>query len=105
MSNYKDTMAYKLYRKAEENSETGKAVENLVEKILKEVCRTVDFGGKLVWFEPYEYTAKIRDGAISELRGMGFKVTPSEYRKSELYILWDFSEEDAEEEDSNANES
>lgn len=105
MSNYKDSIAYSFYKRAKENLESGIAVENLVEQILKEVLRVVDFGGNVMWFDSDDYLAKIRYEAIGQLRSMGFKVTQSEHRLSELHILWDFSEEDAEEEDNNANEN
>lgn len=98
MNNYKDTMAYKLYKRAEENLESGKAAAELYEEILKEVLRVVDFGGNVMWFDSDDYLAKVRHEAIGQLRSMGFKVTQSEHRLSELYILWDFSEEDTKKE-------
>lgn len=97
MSNYKDSVAYSFYKRAEENLNYGVAVNNLVDKILKEVLRVVDFGGNVMWFDSDSYLTKVRYEAIGQLRSMGFKVTQSEHCKSELYILWDFSEEDGNE--------
>ena len=74
MSNYKDTMAYKLYKRAEENLESGKAAEELVERILKQVIGAVDFGKTMarVNIEPvYIQTATQVAGV---LKNMGFKV-------------------------------
>ena len=74
-----------------------KAAAELYEEILKEVLRVVDFGRNVMWFDSDDYLAKVRYEAIGQLRSMGFKVTQSEHCKSELYILWDFSEEDGNE--------
>ena len=96
MSNYKDTMAYKLYKRAEENLESGKAAEELVERILKQVIGAVDFGKTMarVNIEPvYIQTATQVAGV---LKNMGFKVMSID--EKEMVLIWDYSEEDAEEE-------
>lgn len=96
MSNYKDTMAYKLYKRAEESLESGAAVEELVERILKQVIGAVDFGKTMarVNIEPaYIQTATQAAGV---LKNMGFKVMSID--EKELVLIWDYSEEDAEEE-------
>lgn len=97
MNNYKDMMAYKLYKMAEENLESGKAVEELYEKILKEILHAVSLGRKETWFPTEEYLLKVVDGAVEVLTDMGFKVFQDAHGEDELYILWDFSEEESEE--------
>lgn len=98
MSDYKNTMAYDFYKRAEENLESGKAVEELVEKILKEIISAVGFGRTSTWFNTEEYLLKVTNGAVEDLREMGFKVLVDAHGEDEIYVLWDFSEEDAEEE-------
>lgn len=97
MDNYKDTMAYKLYKRAEENLESGVAVEELVEKILKEIINAVGLGRKETWFPTEEYLLKVVNGATEALTDMGFKVFQDAHGEDELFILWDYSEEEAEE--------
>ena len=93
MSNYKDTMAYKLYKRAEENLVTGKADEELLERVLKQVFNSVDYGQTMVRanIEPaYTQTvARVTDA----LKGMGFKVMSID--EKEIVLIWDYSEEDA----------
>lgn len=99
MSNYKDTMAYSFYKRAEENLESGVAVEELVERILKQVISVVDFGKTMarVNIEPvYIQTAT---QAADVLKDMGFKVMS--INEKEMVLIWDFSEEDAKEDEDN----
>lgn len=95
MSNYKDTMAYRLYKRAEENLESGVAVNNLVEKILKEVMGAVDFGETMARINIEPVYIQIASEAVDVLKGMGFKVMPINEKK--MVLLWDFSKEDAQE--------
>lgn len=95
MSNYKDTMAYKLYKRAEENLESGKTVEELVERILKQVLGAVDFGKTMarVNIEPAYIQTAVE--AVDVLKGMGFEVMS--INDKEMVLIWDFSKEEAEE--------
>lgn len=95
MSNYKDTMAYRFYKQAEENLESGKAVEKLVERILKQVIDAVDFGETMarINIEPVYIQTALE--AKDVLKGMGFKVMS--INDKEMVLLWDFSREDAQE--------
>lgn len=103
MSNYKDTMAYKLYKRAEENLESGKADEELLERVLKQVFNSVDYGQTMVRanIEPayIQTVARVTD----VLKGMGFKVMSID--EKEIVIIWDYSEEDVKEENKNGNEN
>lgn len=98
MSNHKDSIAYGFYKTAEENLNYGVPVTNLVDEILKEVIKAVDFGRTSTWFNTEEYLLKVTNGAVEDLREMGFKVLVDAHGEDEIYILWDFSEEDAKEE-------
>lgn len=95
MSNYKDTMAYKLYKRAEESLESGAAVEELVERILKQVLGAVDFGKTMarVNIEPAYIQTAVE--AVDVLKGMGFEVMS--INDKEMVLIWDFSKEEAEE--------
>lgn len=93
MSNYKDTMAYRFYKQAEENLESGKAVEKLVERILKQVIDAVDFGETMARINIEPVYLQITSEAVDVLKGMGFKVMPINEKK--MVLLWDFSKEDA----------
>lgn len=95
MSNYKDTMAYKFYKQAEENLESGKAVEKLVERILKQVIDAVDFGETMarINIEPV-YIQVVSESKVA-LEDMGFKVMPINEKK--MVLIWDFSKEEAQE--------
>lgn len=96
MSNYKDTMAYKLYKQAEENLESGKAVEELVENILKEIIKAVDFGKTMARVDMSSYDIALTDKALEELQTMGFKTI--HLGQEEFAVIWNFSKEDAQEE-------
>lgn len=95
MSNYKDTMAYRFYKQAEENLESGKAVEKLVERILKQVIDAVDFGETMARINIEPVYIQIASEAVDVLKGMGFKVMPINEKK--MVLLWDFSKEEAQE--------
>lgn len=97
MSNYKNTMAYRFYKQAEENLESGKAVEKLVERILKQVIDAVDFGETMARINIEPVYLQITSEAVDVLKGMGFKVMPINEKK--MVLLWDFSREDAQEEE------
>ena len=95
MSNYKDTMAYKLYKRAEENLESGVAVEKLVERILKQVIDAVDFGETMARINIEPVYIQIASEAVDVLKDMGFKVMPINEKK--MVLLWDFSKVEAQE--------
>lgn len=103
MSNYKDTMVYKLYKRAEENLESGVAVNNLVDKILKEVIKDVDFGKTMARVDMSSYGITLTDKALEELKNMGFKVFHR--GQEEFAVIWDFSKEDAKKNEDNTNEN
>lgn len=88
---HKDTMAYKLYKRAEENLNYGVDVEELVERILKQVIGVVDFGKTMtrVNIEP-AYTQTALE-AKDVLEDMGFEVMS--INDKEMVLIWDFSEE------------
>lgn len=95
MSNYKNTMAYRFYKQAEENLESGKAVEKLVERILKQVIDAVDFGETMARINIEPVYIQIASEAVDVLKGMGFKVMPINEKK--MVLLWDFSKEESQE--------
>ena len=95
MSNYKGTMAYRFYKQAEENLESGKAVEKLVERILKQVIDAVDFGETMARINIEPVYIQIAPEAVDVLKGMGFKVMPINEKK--MVLLWDFSKEESQE--------
>ena len=92
---YRDGFAYKMYQKAEENLESGVAVEELVERILKQVIGVVDFGKTMarVNIEPAYIQTALE--AKDVLEDMGFKVMT--INDKEMVLIWDFSKEEAEE--------
>lgn len=96
MSNYKNTMAYDFYQRAEENLNYGVAVNNLVDKILKEVIKAVDFGKTMVRVDMSSYDIALTDKALEELQAMGFKTI--HLGQEEFAVIWNFSKEDAQEE-------
>lgn len=93
---YRDGFAYKMYQKAEENLESGVAVEELVENILKEIINAVSFGKTMVRVDMSSYGIALTDKALEELQIMGFKV--SHLGREEFAVIWNFSKEDAQEE-------
>ena len=92
MSNYKGTMAYRFYKQAEENLESGKAVEKLVERILKQVIDAVDFGETMARINIEPVYIQVASEAKVALEGMGFKVMPINEKK--MVLIWDFSKEE-----------
>ena len=99
MSNYKNTMAYRFYKQAEENLESGKAVEKLVERILKQVIDTVDFGETMARISIEPIHIQIAPEAKVALEVMGFKVVS--INETKMVLIWDFSKEDAKEDEDN----
>lgn len=97
MKDYKDSLAYKLYLEAQENVETKKAVEELYETILKVIIRMTDFGNTFIHYKASEYRSDVLDKVVLELIKTGFKVHQGGDDHDKLFILWDFSEEDASE--------
>ena len=95
MSNYKNTMAYRFYKQAEENLESGKAVEKLVERILKQVIDAVDFGETMARINIEPVHIQIASEAVDVLKGMGFKVMTLNEKK--IVLIWDFSKQEAQE--------
>lgn len=92
---YRDGFAYKMYQKAEENLKSGKAVEELVERILKQVIGAVDFGKTMarVNIEPAYIQTALE--AKDVLEDMGFEIMS--INDKEMVLIWDFSKEEAEE--------
>lgn len=95
MSNYKNTMAYRFYKQAEENLESGKAVEKLVERILKQVIDAVDFGDTMARINIEPTHIQVASEAKVALEDMGFKVMS--INETKMVLLWDFSKEEAQE--------
>lgn len=96
MSNYKDSIAYSFYKRAGENLNYGVAVNNLVDKILKEVIKAVDFGKTMARVDMSSYDMALTDKALEELQIMGFKTV--HLGQEEFAVIWNFSKEDAQEE-------
>lgn len=95
MSNYKDTMAYRFYKQAEENLESGKAVEELYEKILKEIIERVRYGEKGVHINKSGFPSEVIRKVSEVLTEQGFTAYEKVYKSPDMFVGWDFSDLDS----------